>query len=359
MMNRKVRVAQYGCGKMAEPTMNFVYDHGGEVVCAFGRSDRTAGKDIGEIMGTENKGVLIDYSRDAREVLSRTKPDVCIVETMSLLPDCQDIFLLCAELGINAISTCEEAFYPWNSRYKMTKEIDELAKKNNCTICGSGAQDMGWGYILSTVAGASNKITKIKGSVVYNSEDYGIALAKVHGVNMSMDEFEKEIASVNDISEEKRHEVQETEDFLPSYMWNANGWICSLFGLTVKTQEQKFIPQICDQPLWSDVLQTEIPAGHATGLSATVITTTEEGITLETECVGKVYAPGEEDSITWTIYGEPDLDFVLKKPDTVAITCASVVNRIPDLINAAPGYITTDKMGPLTHMFKPMNEYVK
>ena len=358
-MERKIRVAQYGCGKMAGPTMKNVYDHGGEVVCAFGKSGRAAGKDIGEIMGTESKGIKVDYARDAREILTSTNPDVCIVETMALLPDCQDIFLLCAELGINVISTCEEAFYPWNSRPKMTKEIDELAKKNGCTICGSGAQDMGWGYILSTIAGASKKITKIKGSVIYNSEDYGVALAKVHGVNLSMEEFEKEIAQVNNISEEKRQEVLKTEEFLPCYMWNANGWICSLLGLTVKTQEQKFIPIVCKQPLWSDVLQTEIPAGHARGLSATVITTTEEGITLETECVGKVYTPGEEDRIQWTLSGEPNQSFILKKPDTVGITCASVVNRIPDVINAKPGYVTTDKMGALTYMIRPMETYIR
>ena len=46
-----------------------------------------------------------------------------------------------------------------------------------------------------------------------------------------------------------------------------------------------------------------IPAGHATGMSAVVITETEEGVTLETECVGKVYAPEEFDRNDWTLYG--------------------------------------------------------
>lgn len=54
-----------------------------------------------------------------------------------------------------------------------------------------------------------------------------------------------------------------------------------------------------------------------------------------------------------------DQDFVLKKPDTVAITCASVVNRIPDVMNSEPGYVTTDKMGPLNYMIRPMETYVK
>lgn len=358
-MDRKVRVAQYGCGHMAGPTMKYVYDHGAEVVCAFARTDRVAGKDIGEVIGSENKGVTISYSTDARKVFEETKPDVCIVETMSLMPDCEDIFLLCAGMGINVITTCEEAFFPWNSRYKMTKKIDELAKKNNCTFIGTGAQDMGWTRLIETVMSASNKVTKIKGAVIYNSEDYGVALADVHGVNFTPEEFEEKISKPSTVKEENRLEYLEKEEFLPCYVWNSNGWMVEKLGLTITKQEQIFTPIMVDEPRYSEVLQTTINPGTAIGMSAKVITETAEGITIESELVGKVFAPDEEDLITWTISGEPDHTVTLHKADTVGITCASVVNRIPDVINAEPGFITTAKMPPLEYRFMPLNEYVK
>ena len=86
---------------------------------------------------------------------------------------------------------------------------------------------------------------------------------------------------------------------------------------------------------------------------------TEEGITIESECIGKVYSPEEYDKNEWTVYGEPDTTIVVARPATVELTCASIVNRIPDVINSIPGYVTTDKFGELNYRTKPLNEYVK
>src|SRR5690625_2049049 len=126
---------------------------------------------------------------------------------MSLLNDIKDAFLLCAKLGINAISTCEEAFFPFNSNPTVTDEIDKLAKANNCTITGSGYQDVYWGQLISSIAGSTQKITKIKGSSSYNVEDYGIALAEAHGAGLTLEEFDKKIASADEISEDERQKV--------------------------------------------------------------------------------------------------------------------------------------------------------
>ena len=67
------------------------------------------------------------------------------------------------------------------------------------------------------------------------------------------------------------------------------------------------------------------------------------------ECIGKVYAKEEFDSNKWTIYGEPDTNLVIDKPQTVELTCATVVNRIPDVLSANPGFIPTSQMGELKY----------
>ena len=345
-----LRIFQYGCGKMSVYTMRYVFENKGEIVGAVDINPDVIGKDIGEIMGTENKGVVVNNVSDTEKLLNELKPDCVIVTTMSLLSDVKDALLLCAKCGINAITTCEEAFYPMNSNPNLTKQIDELAKKNNCTITGSGYQDAFWGNLISTLVGAIHNITKIKGSSSYNVEDYGIALAKAHGAGLTKDEFDRDIASVDRISDEEREEIINSGNYQPSYMWNVNGWLCDKLGLTVISQTQKCVPQFNDYDIESSTLKMTVKKGMATGMSAVVTTETKEGITLETECIGKVYNKEEFDKNEWTIYGEPDTTMVINRPATVELTCATIVNRISDVIKSEPGFIPTSRMGELKYV---------
>lgn len=359
-MERKIKVAQYGCGKMAKYIMRYMYEKGAQVVASFDIDEKKWGKDISEIMEChEEKGIKIHGIKEAKEVLLETKPDICIITTMSLIKDVYEAFALCAELGIHAISTCEEAFFPMNSNPKITTKLNEMAKKTGCTLTGAGYQDVYWGNLIATLAGSTHQITKIKGSSSYNVEDYGIALAKAHGAGLTLEDFEKEVASVDQISDEERKRIIENGEYLPSYMWNTNGWLAERLGLTIVSQTQKTVPMIHNDDLYSSTLDMTIKAGSATGMSAVVTSITKEGIVIESECIGKVYAKEEFDKNEWTIYGEPDTTVVINRPATVELTCATIVNRIPDVIQAKPGFITTDQMPVLEYRTLPLNEYIK
>ncbi|MBO5412843.1 MAG: dihydrodipicolinate reductase [Clostridia bacterium] len=357
-MDKKIKAVQYGVGKMSIYTMRYMLEKGVEIVGAIDINPDVVGKDIGEVLGRDNLGVVVTDAKNAEAMLKQTKPDICVVTTRSLIGELEEPLMLCARLGINAITTCEEAFFPMNSNPNLVKKIDELAKQNNCTITGSGYQDIYWGQLVTSIAGSTQKITRIKGSSSYNVEEYGIALAEAHGSGLTLQEFENKIASADNITQEERQKLIDAGQFMPSYMWNVNGWLCSKLGLTIKSQTQKCIPQTYKEDIFSSTLNMTVKAGDATGMSAVVTTETEEGIVVETECVGKVYAPEEFDRNVWTVEGEPTTTITVDKPSTVELTCATVVNRIPDTINAAPGYVTTEKFGELNFKVKNLNEYV-
>lgn len=344
---KDIKVVQYGCGKMSVYTMRYVLEKGGTIVGAVDINPAIIGQDIGPIIGRDCYGVVVTSVADVEALLKETKPDLCIITTMSLMKDCADALLLCARLGINAITTCEEAFYPWNSSPKLTEEIDRLAKENHCTITGSGYQDAFWGNLITILAGATHRIDRIEGSSSYNVEDYGIALAQAHGAGLTKEEFENQIASLDNIGEETRKQLIAEGNFIPSYMWNVNGWLCDKLGYHVVKQTQKCVPMLAEQVVSSSTLEMSLDAGMVTGMSAVVTTMTEEGVTLETKCIGKVYSEEEFDRNAWEILGEPNTKLVIDRPSTVELTCATVVNRIPDVLAAPDGFIPTSQMGEL------------
>ena len=339
----KLRIVQYGVGKMSKYTMRYAIEKGWEIIGAFDRNKEKEGIDISKIMESNQEyGVKIQSSDKFESFLLSEKPDAVIVTTMSLFKDIYESLEICAKCGVNAITTCEEAFYPQNSNPNLFNKIDSIAKQTNCTIVGSGYQDIYWGNLIASIAGSTHNIKKIKGRSSYNVEDYGIALARAHGAGLNLEDFEKEIASTDNISEEERNDLINKENFMPSYMWNVNGWLAGKLGLHIIHQKQECIPQIANSDLYSSTLQMNVKKGMATGMSAVVTSETEEGVIIESECIGKIYSPEEFDSNEWTIEGEPSTTIIVNRHQTVELTCATIVNRIPDIIEASAGYITTD-----------------
>ena len=124
-MDRKVTFVQYGCGKMGKYLMRYGIEKGAELVGAFDVNPEIIGQDVSVVIadGYPEVGIKINDAKDAEALLAEMKPDVCIVATRSTVAEIADIYRICAKLGINAISTCEEALYPWNSSPDLTKEL--------------------------------------------------------------------------------------------------------------------------------------------------------------------------------------------------------------------------------------------
>lgn len=346
---KQIKVFQIGCGNMSKYIMKYIYDLGGEIIGAVDINTDKIGQDISTIMECEKKGIIIQDSSKLEELLQETKPDIAVITTKSFLNDIENDIRTCIQNNVNVITTSEECFYASNSNPTLFHELDILAKTYNVTVTGCGYQDVFWGNLITTITGSTHNITKIKGSSSYNIEDYGIALANAHGAGLTLEEFERNIASTDNISEIQREELINERKFNPSYMWNTVGWLADKLNLTPQSITQKCEPTTNQEDIHSDTLNMDIKAGNATGMSAIATLKTKEGITIEAECIGKVYAKEDFDKNEWTIEGEPSTTLTVNKPNTVKLTCADIVNRIPDVINAPAGFISTSKMKEATY----------
>lgn len=338
-MEDTIKVVQYGCGKMGRLVMRYLIEKGAQVVGAIDADETLEGRDVGELAGL-GRETGIKVKTDADAVLDGTDADIVILALQSYMSDMYKAILECVTRGINVITTSEEALYPWLTAPAITAQLDMLAKKNGCTVTGSGMQDVFWVNLAACAMGGMQHVTQIDGAVSYNVEDYGIALARAHGVGLTAQEFERDVA----------HSLT-----LPAYVMNSNDALCAKMGWTVERTKQKAVPVFAGHDVKSETLGQVIPKGNAIGMSAVVTTVTRQGVVVETQCIGKVYEKDEGDLCAFTLRGEPDTRLSIDKPETVKHTCATIVNRIPDVLNAPAGYVTFEKLPQAAYMTYPMH----
>lgn len=339
----RIKALMYGVGVMARTYMvKLLVEKGVDIVGAVARTSNI-GKDLGEVCGLDCP-LGVEISNDADEVISKRQIDIAILTVTSLLPDMYDHIAKCVSNGINVITIAEEALYPWKTSPVITAKLDKLAKQNGVTITGSGYQDVYWANMITQLAGTAQRIDSIIGTARFNISEYGPELAKLHFVGDTEDEF---------------HEKIKKQGLLPSFLRNCAELICADMGLTISGIEESCEPIKDDVDIYVKGLDQTIPVGKLVGCNDICELETEQGVTIKTLMIAKCYKEGELDINKWEIRGYPDINVENYAPPTDVATCSTVVNRIPDVINAKPGFITCEKLPKLQYRAYPLHYYLK
>ncbi len=332
---QKVKVILWGCGNMGQIMVNYLLQKNVQIVGAIDRNPARVGKDLGDVANLGYK-LNIKISSDHEAVLSSSAADLCIVATRSTMEDVYPQLEAVVNHGINVLTICEEAFYSWNTNPELSNTLDALARKNNCTVTASGIQDIYYVNLAAIIASSTQKIDRIYGLSTYNVDDYGQALAQVHGVGLSEEQFKQDISS----------------NTAPSFGWNAGEALASRLGMTIKSIHEKKVPVYNKQGVYSKTMGTTLGTNQAAGMKSSVFITTYQGTVIEFDTVGKVYEPGEIDVTNWSLEGEPTTTVNISSPATPQLTCATIVNRIPHVLDAPAGFYTIDKLpSPEFHHF--------
>lgn len=342
-MNR-IRAVVYGVGAMNSQVTRMLLDKGVDIVGALARSPEKVGQDLGVVAGLGREiGVIIED--DANKLFSSRTVDIAVIAVTSYMDALYPHLRVCAEHGVNAITIGEEALYPWNTSPVLTAELDALAKQNNCTISASGAQDTFWVNIVNLLMGTAHRVDSVVGRASWNVDDYGPEVAGDQRVGTTAADFEAWIGNVGDRP--------------PTFGRNTLDALVADAGLSVKTITNRTRAEIATEPMTSVSLGVTVQPGEVIGFTDIDEIATMEGPTFTFEMSGRIYGPGEADCNEWKILGEPNLELSNGAVPTAVITCTQMVNRVPDVISAEPGYVTMEKLPRLRYRHFPLSFYLR
>ena len=108
----KIKVIQVGLGPIGQKVASYALQRNElEIVGAVDPAKDKCGRDLGQVCGFD-KNLNITVQPNIASAISRTKPDVAFLTTVSdfarAVPQAEEIL----EYGVHVISTCEEMSYP-------------------------------------------------------------------------------------------------------------------------------------------------------------------------------------------------------------------------------------------------------
>ena len=341
-MVRPIRALMYGVGAVARGQMvRLMKEKGVEIVGAVSRS-RDVGRDLGQVCGLGRPlGVLI--SDDPLIAVAGRSIDIAVHAVTNSLAGSFDQIAVCVNNGINVLTIGTQAINPWGAAPDLAKALDRMARENKVTIAASGFQDVYWINMIIHLAGTSHTIESIQGTARFNINEFGPEVARSYFVGDAVEDFRRSIGKNGPPANTLRYCAER---------------ICAAMDLTVQTVSEACEPVIAESDVECTSLSTTVPAGRLIGCTGICDLKTVEGVGLQVRYIRKCYQPGEKDINRWIIHGRPDITIENIDPPTAVATASTTVNRIPDVINAEPGFVTGDQLPQLRYRPLPLHHYV-
>jgi 4-hydroxy-tetrahydrodipicolinate reductase len=322
---KQFRVLQWGLGAMGGGMARLMLDKAGLMIVAAvdGRPDY-AGKDLGDVLGVGKQlGVLV--TNRPEDVLDREKVDIVLLATTSWVKDQMPDLRKVITAGINCISIAEEMAEPAAQNPELSLEIDELAKKHNVSVLGTGVNP---GFVLDllvvALSGGSHTVERIEASRVNDLSPYGPTVMKSQGVGTTPEEFAAGVASGAIVG----HVGFPESIFM----------ISDALGLGVDRIEQSRQPII--STVYRETPYVKVQPGMVAGCAHIGI-----GYRGELEVVKLIHPqqihPHLENQDTGDyihIYGKPEIHMAIKPEIAGGIATMGVaINMIPHVVAATPG----------------------
>ena len=336
----RIKAVIFGGGGTGQFCARYLAEKNVEVVGMFTRTSHL-GEEIGDLVGIPRK-ITAKVSCDPQSELAGLNADIAVVATGSLLTTLLSHVELCGAHGVDVICLNENAFYPWidSKLINLAGQIDDLAKAYGITVFATGVQDIFWHALPLTVFASLHRINKIKITNMCNLDDLGVPVLKQCRVGESIEEFVAENHS----------ETPDEGEVESSPLDGAARGLLNSMGFQIVEHDYSIHPITADVDIDSTSLGQTILKGRIIGIREVTKLMTSEGIELVGEFVSQVLRRNERLVSTLRVFGEPNIELTIPDFPGHEITCATLVNRIPHVLNSKPGFAHINRFpAPMYH----------
>ena len=318
-----IRAVQYGCGPIGCSVAALASRRAGiELIGAVDIDPEKVGKDLGQVAGLE-QDLGVPITDDFVALAAGQKPDVAFHTTSSSFERVFDQLVAIAEAGVNVVSTCEELSFPWRRAPELAAQLDEVARKHDVTILGTGINP---GFLMDlwplAMTGVVQKVTKIRSIRIQDATTRRLPFQQKIGAGRTPEEFQQLIEAGT-----LRHVgLPESLEMIADGL----GW--ELDDLTETIE-----PVMAEKQVSSQYLTVE--PGQAAGVKQVAIGRSGGKVVLDLEFQAFLGAPDSYDAVY--IEGEPNMEVVVKGGTHGDLgTAAMTVNAARRVVEALPGLKT-------------------
>jgi len=322
MKAKKIRVIHYGLGPIGLATAKLVLTKNEmEIVGAVDIAKEMVGKDLGEILGVQPLGV--PGTDNAERLFSRVPADVVVHTAGSRLNRVMGQLEEILRGGKNLVSSAEELLFPAPENADAAARIDKLAREKGVTVLGTGVNP---GFVMDalplTLTGVCAEVREVHVERVVAAGTRRYPLQRKIGAGMTPELFRQKV------SEKAMGHVGLRESL---YL------IADRLRFVLDDVRETVEPVIAEHPMKTKYF--ELNPGDVAGIQNIGEGFHQGKKILSLDLRMYIGAADPHDSIR--IVGTPDLNMRIE--GGVAgdqATAAILVNSIPAVIAAAPGWVT-------------------
>ncbi len=316
-----LRVLIYGVGPIGALIARYALKKGYEITGAIDIDPNKIGKDLGDVIGLNEKlGVIVQSKPE--EAFKPVKPDIVLHATTSWLDEALPQIVLSIKMGVNVISTCETLSYPYYRYPWLAELLDNYARKHEVTVLGTGINP---GFLLDTLPAVLSlphvQVEHISAVRVVDASKRRKSFQKKIGLGLTAEEFNEKIS---------KGEITAHVGFAESVLL-----LSEILGLKITRVEEKQEPVISEEELKTQYF--EIKPGTVKGVKGIGIGYIEDKEIIKIEFHAIV---GSEEYEEIAIEGEPAIKWRSTGTPGDQGTAAVIVNMAPRVVESSAGLKT-------------------